>query len=402
MARSNAVPSGDQFPVLSERPAFLGFVTDAESDAVIRSALPDLAEARDAIRRGDLNDAIAYLDDNRSPDLLFVDISRMELPLSKVSQLSEVCEPGVRVVVIGDQSEIGLYRNLIHSGIADYIVKPLTVDLVRRAADLAMGNASEPAARKLGKIIAVMGTRGGVGTTTIAVNLAWHLANRVGRRVALIDLDLQASDTSLMLNLRASNSLREALDNPYRVDSLYLERVMLRHGEKLFVLTSEEPLSDELSFAPEGIEKLVSVLQSDFHYVVLDIPRAHTAVNTRAAELATLRVIVADETLRSLREVVRTRELFRQSQGQEGNSLLVLNRAGERLPGYIPTKEFLENVEMRPIASIPVISGSRGKPADYGGPAAAHRGPIANAVASVASEITGRSLAPTKWWKPWR
>ena len=294
----------------ASRPAFTAFVNDAESEGIIRRALPQKAEASDSVQRGGIDKAIEHLSNHRSPDLLVVDISNIELPLTKVRQLSEVCEPGVQVIAVGNRNEIGLYRDLVHAGVADYIVKPLTTELLNRSIALISSPEASATTQKVGKAVAVLGARGGVGATTVAVSLAWHLANRAGRRVAFVDLDLQTGDSSLMLDVKATSALREALENSSRIDNLYLERVMVPHGERLFVLNAEEPLHDECQFLPEAVEKLITALQADFHYVVLDVPRKPSLAHKRALELASQRVIVADETIRSAREIVRLRSVL--------------------------------------------------------------------------------------------
>lgn len=387
---------------ISARPAFMAFVTDSDSQGVIRRALPDLAAEPDGLRRGNIAKAIEHLADHRSPELLIVDISGVELPLSQIRLLSEVCEPGVPVVVIGDRNEIGLYRDLVQLGVSDYIVKPLTIELVSRAVEVARHSfTGAPLAQKLGKVIAVTGTRGGVGTTTVATNLAWYLANRGGRRVALIDFDLQTGDCSLILDLQPTSALREALENPNRIDSLYLERVMVPHGDRLFVLSAEESLSDELRFTPDSVEKLITSLRSDFHYVVLDIPRTPSGAIQRAIDLAALRVIVSDTTIRSAREIARMRSVLNHARGSERN-FLVVNRNGERRPGHVPLSEFMSTVEMPAIATIPLVTRLPSGQAADGIPQAAQRGPIAQAVEVLAGEISGRPVARKKWWWPWQ
>jgi pilus assembly protein CpaE len=380
----------------------MAFTGDPESERIIRRALPEMAKAPEAVRRGDVAKAVHYLAEHRSPNLLIVDISGEGTPLSKIRQLSDVCEPGVHVIAIGDLDKVALYRDLAQSGIADYVVKPLTVDLIMQAVTIASQPRSGAAvSQKLGKLIAVMGTRGGIGTTSVAVNLAASLANRVGRRVALVDLDLQTGDCSLMLEMKETSALREALEASSRLDKLFLERVMVPHGERLFVLSSAESLCDELRFAPEAIETLVAALQSDFHYVVVDVPRTPSALTQRTIDLAAVRVLVADETIRSAREIVRLREVLGKRPGT-GRNLLVINRSGERRSGRIPRNDFLEAIDMEAALSIPFVTASCSGPAANGKTTVGRSGIVSQAVATLAAEISGSPIGPTTWWAPWR
>ena len=128
------------------------------------------------------------------------------MPASRMHELAELCEPGVTVIAIGDRNDIGLYRDLVQAGVNEYIVKPVTAQLLAKALLAAPASAGrEPIIRKLGKVVAAIGARGGVGTTTLAINLAWHLANRQNRRVLLLDLDLQNGD-NCPLPERSTNS----------------------------------------------------------------------------------------------------------------------------------------------------------------------------------------------------
>src|SRR5262249_34013101 len=154
-------------------------------------------------------------------------ISGIELPLSKVQMLADVCEPGTTVIAIGDHNDVALYRDLQESGISNYVVKPLTRELLVKALTPRTNSGDMGRATlKLGKMVAFIGARGGVGTTTVAGNLAWHLANRQSRRVALVDLDLQHGDANLLFNIYSTPGLRDALANPLRLDPLLLERIM--------------------------------------------------------------------------------------------------------------------------------------------------------------------------------
>jgi pilus assembly protein CpaE len=242
------------------RAPLLAFVADAETERVMRDNLGELGFAEATIIRGGISKAIDVLGTQRSPDLLIVDITGDELPVSRIHDLAEVCEPGVTVVAIGDRNEIGLYRDLLHAGVNDYIVKPLTAQLVARVLT-AKTNPGEVGTiqRRVGTMVAIVGARGGVGTTTIAVNLAWYLANQQNRRVALLDLDVHNGNCAMALNVKATPGLREALVSPTRIDNTLLDRVMSPVGDRLFVLSAEEPLRDSVDFTVDAVETLVAL-----------------------------------------------------------------------------------------------------------------------------------------------
>jgi pilus assembly protein CpaE len=382
------------------RPPFLAFVADGETETLLRECVTQLAPGRDSIIRGGISRAIAYLGQHRSPDILIVDISGVELPISKVHKLADVCEPGVAVIAIGNRNEIGLYRDLLHAGVTDYVVKPLSPQLFSKALTSGQVRAGEPSPihKKLGALVAFAGARGGVGTTTLAVNTAWHLANRQTRRVALVDLDLQNGDCALALDIKPSSGLREALANPLRIDNTLLERVMSPVSERLFVLSSEEPLSDDLHFTAVAVETLVNALREQFHYVILDVPRIPAAPYRRALEMADFRIMVADQTLRSVRDTIRLRTTLGEGDGKRRN-LLVVNRHGECGRHAVTLQEMEDVLEVKPKTVIPfqptvftTVTGSTRI-------AVARHGKVGDAISALALGLSGRLPERRRWWR---
>jgi pilus assembly protein CpaE len=152
------------------RPAFLAFVADAETDKLLHECVTQLALGQITIMRGGIAKAIEHLGQHRSPNILIVDINGVDLPVSKINELADVCEPGVAVIAIGSRNEIGLYRDLLNAGVTEYVVKPVNQQLLAKA--LTSGRAhtgeSSPIQRKLGTLVTFVGARGGVGTTTLS------------------------------------------------------------------------------------------------------------------------------------------------------------------------------------------------------------------------------------------
>lgn len=376
----------------ASRVRLMAFVSDGQSEAALKSCLTQLLIPNASIKRGGIARAIRYLETERSPETIIVDISCTEMPASQVHNLAELCEPGVTVIAIGDRNDIGLYRDLVQAGVSEYIVKPVTAQLFAKALSATLTvKEGTPTSRKLGKAIAVVGSRGGVGATTLAINLAWYFANRQNRRVLLLDLDLQNGDCALALNLPATPGLREALVNPVRIDNVFLERAVAVHGERLFVLSAEEPLRADAEFSPEAVETLVGALRTQFHYVIADVPRIPAAPYRRALDIADVRVIVADQTLRSVRDTVRLRETLGEGDPEHCN-LLVVNRSGEG-GRQAMTLEEMARVRLRPKCVIPF------RPKLFAAPGLARHGAMTAAIAALAAEISGRMPEPRRWWR---
>jgi pilus assembly protein CpaE len=381
------------------RVPLLAFLSDAESEAILHDCLAQLSLANGLTMRGGIGKAIQYLTNERSPHILIVDVSGVELPVSEVESLAEVCEPGVTVIVIGERNDIGLYRDLQLAGVTDYIVKPVTPYLLGKALQFASdGRQGRRISHKLAKMVAFAGARGGVGTTTLAVNMAWYLANCQNRRVALLDLDLHHGDSNLMLNIKPTAGLREALENPLRVDGVFLERTMTAVGERLFVLSAEEPLKDELHVTPEAIDALVSVLRSQFHYIIVDVPRQMTAAFHRVLDIADLRVLVADQTLRSVRDAGRLCLALGDNDTKHRN-MLVVNRAGEGRNQTVTLTEMADALEMRPKSVIAYQPKFFASAMTHARIPVAERGGFVESIASLALELSGRTPERRRWWR---
>jgi len=395
-------PSTAVEPVLriaAGRLPVIAFV-DAQTEQLLQDAA--VFPGRNQVIRGGIDKAIEYLSEQRSPNLLLVDISGIELPLSKVQMLADVCEPGTNVIAIGDRNDVALYRDLQDAGVGNYLVKPLTRELLTRALAPKTTNGSGGgdmgrAPMKLGKMVAFIGARGGVGSTTLAANLAWHLANRQSRRVALVDLDIQHGDCTLLFNVPTTPGLRDALANPLRLDPLLLERIMTQHGERLFMLGGEEPINEHVQFTPAAVDMLFTVLRGAFHYVIADVPRIPVPAYRRALEIADRRIIVVDQTMRSMRDAVRLKRML----GDDADrSIFVVNRVGEAGNHGLGLKEIGDTLQAKPTSTVPFLPSLVTPAAHHATIAANKRGKFANGIGELALEISGR--ARRRGWFSWR
>ena len=388
--------------IAAGRLPFMAFV-DAETERVLQEA--SVLLGRSMVIRGGIAKAIDYLSEQRSPHLLLVDISGVDLPLSQIQILADVCEPGTAVVALGDHNDVALYRDLQEAGVSNYIVKPLTRELLLRALTPKpnTGEVVRPGL-KLGKMVSFIGARGGVGTTTLAANLAWHLANRQSRRVALVDLDLQTGDCALLFNINTTPGLRDALANPLRIDHLLVDRIMTQYGERLFVLGSEESIHDNLQITTSAVDALFAVLRSQFHYIVVDVPRIPTPAYRRVLEIADRRIIVVDQTMRSMRDGMRLAKMLGDDgapgaeRSAEHRNLFVLNRIGEAGRNSLGLTDVHKVLKVRPVAQIPFLPTLVMPSAHHGLVAANQRGKFTDAVTILALELSGRKRKQ-RWWR---
>jgi len=389
-----------------ERPSLLAFTTDAQSDSMLREALLGEAGEGAEVRRGDLQAAAKVLRRGVTPRTLVVDVSGLDQPLSALEELAQVVEPDVRVLVIGDRTDAAFYRQLTRGlGVLEYLHKPLGTEmLARHFGPLITGNAAHAAEAYLrgGRVIAVAGVRGGAGATTVAGNLAWHLAEQSRRHTVLLDCDLHAGGTALLLGARTTNGLRAALEHPDRVDELFVERTAQPVGERLFVLAGEEKLLDEPRIAPGALTRLVAMLRRRFNFVVVDLPARSGALTRDVLDLAHQRVLVCDPTLAGAREALRFAALPN-APVQARRAITVLNRAGQ--PGALSREQVKQALGEEPDLLIPWLPKLVGPAGDLGEPAAGKRGAFRDAVERLSHEVasTGaRGAAPgllRRWFR---
>ena len=376
----------------ADRVRLMAFVANGESEASLQACLSQLSFPDATIKTGGIARAIRHLGAERSPENIIVDISGTDMPASRVHDLAQLCEPGVTVIAIGDRNDIGLYRDLVQAGVSEYVVKPITPQLLAKALSPQPTPVEGiPVSRKLGKMVAFVGARGGVGTTMLAINLAWYLADRQKRRVLLLDLDVQTGDCALALNVTPTPGLSDALANPLRIDSVFLERAMTTHSERLFVLSAEEPLRAEVNFPAEAVDTLIGVLRTQFHYIIVDVPRLPGAPYRRSLDMADIRVIVADQTLRSVRDAVRLQAALREGSAAHRN-LLAVNRNGEG-GRYAMTLDEMAKVDLHPKVVIPF------RPKLFTAAGLARYSRLTEAVAVLATEISGHMPERTPWWR---
>jgi len=368
---------------------FSAFLDDDVSRAVVEQVVRDLVIAHATVSKGTIRSAIKALGQKRSPKTLIVDLSKSELPLSDINELADVCEPGVTVIAVGDRNDVGLFRELLNSGVSDYLVKPLTPALVQRAL-LATADADTRSRQttRLGRLVTTIGARGGVGATMLATSTAWTIANKRRRRVALLDLDLQFGSVALSLDLEPTHGLRETLENAGRVDALYIERSMVQHSESLYVLSSEEELAEAMPRDPQALGALAGELRSKFHYLITDIPKAFINEAHAIIKESTHTVVVTDFSLVGMRDTLRLIQNIA-NQNAACQIIVVANRVGEYRQGEIAKREFEKAIGRQVNFTIPFQAKSVHAAMNMGSPAASSSKAIQAAVDNLIDQISG-------------
>jgi pilus assembly protein CpaE len=369
-----------------DRLTVLAFVGDPASEQVLRDGLGDLVANGMDVRRGTVRTAVTAMAKLPTPEVLIVDIAGEEQPLHALGELSDVVEPGVRVLVIGDTDDVDFYRHITRGmGVMEYIFKPITREAVaRHFAPLVTRKTIGQDAARGGRVIAVMGARGGVGATTISGNLAWMLGVNAKRHTVFLEADLHMGSGALLLGAKTGPGLRMALETPDRIDPLFVERAAQPVSERLHVLASEEKLNEPLQYAPGAARRLVDTLRVRYNFIIADVPFLPLSCNRELIEFAHHRVIVMDPSLASVRDTLRLLGLPN-GPWQPQSPTIVLNRQGR--PGGLTRKQIEDALKVKVDVVIPDLPKQLNESANFGEPAMNSRGPFRQAIIALSREI---------------
>lgn len=380
---------------------FAAFAQDAASAEELQHVFRNDTLNDTHVATGDIDAAIAWLQrHDRSPQRLLVDISGSSRPLDDLDRLADACEPSVEVYVMGDRNDVGLYRNLLARGVQDYLVKPLSAELVRRA--LSRSSPAQHRGRH-GKSVAVLGTRGGVGATSVAAHLARTLARGgTRRRVVYLDLNPYDSNGAGILGRPGGNALFDVLSNIDRLDQQYLERTLADAGDGLHVLAGELDYGEDFQPAAGAIPRLLETLGRYFHYVVLDLPQRGGVLAAEALGPASLICLVTDTSVHSARTLARLARHI-ESRPNPPTLLTTLNHPQPPSRGKVSVQDFTQATDV-PIqvtiaydAKAPVMAENLAQPLNPGSE-------FARGIQDLANQVTGEASARGEqaWWNKLR
>ena len=309
-----------------------------------------LSRAEISVEGGGIEVAIQRFSTQASPNLLILDsMLPGQQMLRHLDRLAEVMEEGCKVVIIGAVNDISLFRELMARGVSEYIVPPLKpLDLIHTICNLYV-NPEKPFA---GRLIGVIGARGGVGASTIAHNLAWSIAERQEAGAILLDLDLSFGTAALDFNQDPAQDISDALTAPDRADDVFLERITVKHTQRLLMLTAPAKLEQEFELDPTAYETVIQRVRKASPFVVLDLPHVWTSWIKQTLYSADDVLIVASPDLASLRNTKNIMDLLKATRPYDTPPSVVLNMTGVPKRPEIPFKEFSEALGAEPIASF--------------------------------------------------
>ncbi len=210
-----------------------------------------LSKAHLTVQLGGIAAAVEFYQGQVTPNLLIVETRLSgQAALDELDRLAEVCDPATKVVVVGRHNDVELYRDLMRRGASEYLVAPLSpLQLIEVISGLYL----DPAAKPVGRVIAFVGARGGAGSSTIAHNVGWYIADELQINTTIVDFDLAFGTTGLDFNDEAGQGVADALSAPERLDDVLLDRLLIKRGEHLSLFTAPATLERDYDASPEFV-----------------------------------------------------------------------------------------------------------------------------------------------------
>lgn len=329
-----------------------GFCDDPRVAEVLQYAADDrrLAKAHVSVHMGGIGAAIAHYVDSPTPNLIIVDSAlRGAALLPELDKLAESCDPGTRVIVVGRQNDVLLYRELLKRGVSEYLVTPIEpMALMESISNLYNNPDTDP----VGHVFAFIGAKGGVGSSTICHNVAWTLSEVLKSDVTIADLDLAFGTTGLDFNQDPVQGIAEALAAPERLDDQLLDRLLTKCSERLSIFAAPVVLERDYEISPEACDIVIDVVRQNVPFVAVDLPHGWAPWTKRVLLQADEVIITAAPDLANLRNAKNIVDLLRQSRKNDGKPHLVLNMTNVAKRQEISQKEFEQALDLKTMAVI--------------------------------------------------
>lgn len=366
---------------------------------VVRGVCEEMGWNQDKAYKGGLRNAIQSLSVSASPQILLVDLSESGDPISDINSLAEVCEPGTIVVAVGQVNDVRLYRDLLMSGLQDYLLKPLSPDALRDSFANAQAMLNAPKAEEHGAdrphvSMAVIGTRGGAGASTVATSLAWTFSQGQGHQTGLLDLDVHFGTAALAMDLEPGRGLTDAIDNPSRIDGLFIERAMIKANERLSILSAEAPMNSPVLTDGSAFFQLQEELRAAFENTVIDMPRSMLIAYPHLMHDVNIAVITTELTLASARDTIRVLAWLKQN-APHCRVLVVANNVQPAVV-EITRKDFESTIERKIDMTLPSDPKAVAQAAKLGQPVvSAVRGSKLSAAIIALADLVAGTIAET-------
>lgn len=353
-AEHNLQAASENAPVVTVPRINIGiFCDNQQTGQILQTAVTDrrMVKAHCTIQLGGIVQAAQTYRQEATPNVIVVEShsDRAQI-MNELQQLAEVCQPNTKVIVIGHVNDVILYRDLMKNGVSEYLVAPISsFQFIEAVAGLY----SDPKAAPLGRIVAFVGAKGGVGSSTLAHNVAWAVSQKMDIETVITDLDLSFGTAALNFNQEGGGGFQEALGAPERVDGTLIDRLMTKLGNKLSLLNGPGGIDREISIEAHAVETVLNVVRHTAPMIIVDVPNIwapwvkYTLLN--ADEV----VITATPELPALRNAKNLVDMLKQGRPNDKPPILVLNQVGVPKRPEISVADFSKALGLTPSIIIP-------------------------------------------------
>src|SRR6478752_1058858 len=329
------------------------FCASPETAAAMQAASEDrrMTKAHLKVQMGGIAAATEAYRASATPNVVIIESDgRGEELLNGLDTLAEVCDAGTRVIAVGHLNDIILYREMVRRGVSDYLIAPVgPVDLIRAVSGLFYAADAKP----VGRTLAVVGAKGGVGASTVAHNIAWAIARDVHLDAVVADLDLPFGTAGLDFNQDPPQGIADAVMSPDRIDTAFVDRLLSKCTDHLSLLAAPATLERVYDFGAEAFDSILDSLRTTIPCVVLDVPHQWAGWTRRLLVSADEILVVAGPDLANLRNAKNLIDLLRASRPNDHRPHYCLNQVGVPKRPEITPADFAKALENDPLAVIP-------------------------------------------------
>ena len=239
--------------------------------------------------------------------------------------------PSCNILVLSSSQEGSLILQAVRQGAKEFLPSPLKLEeflgAMERIRQVVSKNTGAEAVRA-SQVISVAGVSGGIGCTSLAINLGCCFAQQPGHSVAILDLDLALGDADVWLDIIPDYTIHDVADNINRLDYSLLKRSLTKHDCGAFLLPRPVEMEDRPPIGPDELRRVISLLKATFSHLVIDLSKSYTSLDQAAMEVSDVILVVTQLDLPSLRNAVRLLQYLKRRPGLYDKVRVVVNRMG--------------------------------------------------------------------------
>ena len=362
--RQEAMPADRARPI--PRISIQAFCEEPYTAEAVQVAADDrrLSKAHVSVHMGGIEAAVAHYQESPTPNLIVIESSlRSGELLEQLDRLAECCDAGTKVLVVGVANDVLLYRELLKRGVAEYLIGPASpMQVMESISNLYNDPTSDP----VGHIIAFVGAKGGIGSSTVCHNVSWSISEILKASVVIADLDLAFGTAGLDFNQDPVQGIAEALGSPERLDEVLLDRLLTKCSEHLSIFAAPGTLDRDYDLTADSCDIVLDVVRQNVPYVAVDLPHVWTSWSKRILIQADEIVVTATPDLASLRNTKNLVDLLKQVRQNDRAPHLVINMQGVPKRPEIPIKDFEQALDLKACSVIEFDAETFGQAANNG------------------------------------